>query len=156
MGDFNYDTNEINKVIKDIDLQVTQLALDQPNETWHGNLTVKKKWSTIDHFLVSHDSVSLHSGTRVLQLWNISDHFAITTTITIAATMKEESGVPEPCKPMRRLRAEHIDVYREHVRKHNRFGALLEKLEAAVEPGSHQACPRWPRAVFSICFSFWT
>jgi endonuclease/exonuclease/phosphatase family metal-dependent hydrolase len=136
MGDFNYDTNEINKVIKDIDLQVTQLVLDQPNETWHGNLTVKKKWSTIDHFLVSHDSVSLHSGTRVLQSWNISDHFAITTTITIAATMDEESGVPEPCKPMRRLRAEHIDAYREHVRKHNRFGALLEKLEAAVEPTS--------------------
>ena len=134
MGDFNYDTDKVNKVIRDIDLQVTQLVLDQPNETWHGYMTTKKKWTTIDHFLVSHDSVSLYSDTRVLDTWQFSDHYAITTTLTIAATVEEDNEEPKPCKPMRRLRAEHIDPHREHVRKHNRFGALLEELETAVEP----------------------
>ena len=128
MGDLNYNRAEIQKLVVDIDFQVSLLELSAPSETWHGAAT--KRWTTIDHFLVSPDSVALFSRTEVLRDWSFSDHFAISTTITITAPTSEDQQEESQQPTRARLRKEHFDPHSQAIRNNNRFGALLEAMES--------------------------
>ena len=133
LGDFNLNKAAVDKMILELEMKhLVRVELAQPDETWHGCFTAKKKWSCIDHILMSPELKDRVSGAAVDRSWSFSDHFATTMDLKVDTSMSgaADSGDAEPSATRApRLRMEQIDEVREHIRTHNKFGALLLELE---------------------------
>jgi exonuclease III len=132
MGDFNMDLHETQ-------LQTANWPVPLQVLANYGNVPTRRATSsrlgrTVDHIAFRGMALGRVQAPRVLDTWDMSDHFPVMIRMTglIQNTQQQEIATPGPvCRPRIRLQEPPVDCAK--IVSHNRWLPLAEEFEEAVE-----------------------
>jgi exonuclease III len=126
---------------------------------WHGNLSLlnvhagcspisywggvgyRGRQSDIDHFVVNPIAAAMCSGYRVMNTYDISDHFPILTTLPLRRPGGEVAPAPQPKRDLDRIKVEESA---DQIVSHNVWAPLYISDSDDDEPDNAEEAPEDP------------